>query len=484
MSVRVRFAPSPTGYLHIGGVRTALFNWLFAKANGGTFILRIEDTDRNRYVPEAEAEIINGLKWLGLNWDEGPDIGGNFGPYYQSHRTELYKEKVQELIDNGHAYRCFCTPERLQKMREEQQDSKEAGKVGYDGHCRNLSKDEEKELLDKGQSFVVRFKIPDSCTVSFEDMVRGKIEYKSEVLDDLVLLKTDGFPTYHLANVIDDHYMEISHVLRGDEWISSTPRHVLIYKAFGWETPKFAHMPVILSSTGGKLSKRKGAASINDYKEMGFLPDALTNFLSLLGWAPGDDREIMTIDEIIKSFTIDRISPKPAVLDEKKMEWMNSNYLREKSVDDIKEDIYGRWKSMGYLNGTDENYLKKVIELLKDRSKTTKELAENSKYFFNDPEDYENKAVKKHFKGDAVNVLKTLKEKLLPLTEFNKTTIESVYQEYADASGLSGGKLIHPTRLAVSGVSFGPGIFELLEVIGKDVVIKRIETAISWISNR
>ncbi|HMD68852.1 MAG TPA: glutamate--tRNA ligase, partial [Chitinivibrionales bacterium] len=271
--IRVRFAPSPTGYLHVGGARTALFNYLFAKHSGGTFVLRIEDTDRSRFVEGALREIYDSLAWLGLSWDEGPDVGGGFGPYVQSERCELYKKYAGDLLDRGLAYRCYCTPQRLEEVRRDREKAKML--TGYDRHCRDLDKGEIANCQNEGKKYTVRLKVPLNRSIVFNDMIRGSIEYKSEVLDDLVLLKSDGFPTYHLANVVDDHEMKISHVLRGDEWISSTPRHILLYEAFGWAPPAFAHMPVILDPSGGKLSKRKGAASVTDYRNRGILPDAL-----------------------------------------------------------------------------------------------------------------------------------------------------------------------------------------------------------------
>ena len=482
--VRVRFAPSPTGYLHVGGARTALFNYLFARHNKGKFILRIEDTDQKRFQETALEEIFESLKWLDMLWDEGPDKGGEYGPYVQSQRTELYKKHAQELIEKGYAYCCFCTPERIQKLREEQQRSKMQAGSGYDRLCRDLSEKEIQNYLNAGKPFVIRLKVPEKRTVVFNDLIRGEIEYRCEVLDDLVMLKSDGFPTYHLANVVDDHYMKISHVLRGEEWIASTPRHILIYEAFGWPLPQFAHMPVILAEGGGKLSKRKGAASVIDYKKGGILPEALFNFLALLGWAPGENREIMTEDEIIDAFTLDRITPKASVFDEKKLEWMNGHYLRERSIDSIVSDVVTLWKEMGIVEKDrtpDEPYFGTVVSLLKDRSKRITDLATVSAYFFVDPADYEAKAVKKHFKRETIQVLDTLIGKFESIPSFDRDSIETVFREYVEESGMSAGKLIHPTRLAVSGISYGPGLFELLETLGKETVIRRMKLAIEWI---
>ncbi len=483
--VRVRFAPSPTGYLHVGGARTALFNFLFARRHGGKFILRIEDTDRNRFQQGALEEIYQSLMWLGLKWDEGPEVGGEFGPYVQSERTELYRTHAQQLVQSGHAYYCFCTPERLAKVREEREAAKMP--TGYDRHCRNLEQADIKSLLDQGKPYVIRLKVPDKETISFEDAIRGDISYKSNVLDDLVLMKADGFPTYHLASVVDDHSMRISHVLRGDEWIASTPRHLLIYRAFGWQAPGFAHLPVILSPGGGKLSKRKGAASVMDYKQNGYLPEALFNFLALLGWNPGDDREKMTLREMIEAFSLEKISPKGSVFDEKKLDWMNGLYMQDRPVESIIDDVLLLWKQKGFIDQNsdkDDPYLKSVVALMKDRSKRINELAENSSYFFTDPKSYDEKAAGKHFfKGGAVSVLRGLIEKLGGVKKFDEQTLEQVYREYAESNEISTGKLIHPTRLAVSGVSFGPGLYEMLALIGKERVLSRMESAAVWIEN-
>jgi glutamyl-tRNA synthetase len=483
-SVRVRFAPSPTGYLHVGGARTALFNYLFARRHQGVFILRIEDTDQSRFQEGALEEIYRSLQWLGLDWDEGPGKDGGFGPYIQSQRTRLYCSYAEQLLKEGKAYRCFCTSERLAQVRLEREKAKLA--TGYDRFCRDLPATEQQALLDKGTPFVIRFKVPPGRKVVFNDCIRGHIEYSTDVLDDLVLLKSDGFPTYHLANVVDDHCMEISHVLRGDEWIASTPRHVLIYEAFGWPMPRFAHMPVILSSDGGKLSKRKGAASVMDYKRAGFLPEALFNFLSLLGWSPGggDEREKMSRRELIEAFSLEHISPKAAVFDEKKLEWMNGRYLEEIGAESIVGDVALLWKEKGLI-GQDrpasDPYLKTVVTMLKGRCKRLTEIAENAGYFFIDPEKYEEKAEKKYFTKDAPMVLLTIKEKLSVLEPFIQANLEKTFHEITGtdaAAGLSLGALVHPTRLAISGVSFGPGLFELMEALGKETVIRRIEKAI------
>lgn len=484
-AVRVRFAPSPTGTLHIGGARTAIFNFLFARHCGGHFILRIEDTDQKRFQAEALREIYESLRWLGIGWDEGPDVGGPQGPYVQSQRSDIYRQHAQQLLAAGAAYRCFCTPERLEQLRREQEKSKMASGSGYDRHCRDLAKDQVQRLLAAGTPAVIRLRIPLGRVVVFEDRIRGRIETSSDVLDDLVLLKSDGLPTYHLANVVDDHVMGITHVLRGDEWIASTPRHILIYEAFGWAPPRFAHLPIILSPQGGKLSKRKGAASVLDYRRAGYLPETLFNFLALLGWAPGDDREIMTPQESIAAFQLEAISPKAAVLDEKKLEWMNGHYLHRRSADSLLPDVVALWKQAGFLtesSAVPESYLRTVVSLLKDRSRRINELAENARYFFEDPQTYEAASVRKYFTPEVAATLGVLLEKLERLEPFDRVSLESLYHELSQTSGLASGQLIHPTRLAVSGVSGGPGLFELLETLGKERVLRRLRAALDWCS--
>ena len=484
--VRVRFAPSPTGYLHVGGARTALFNYLFARCNGGAFILRIEDTDRSRFQEGALEEIYSSLEWLGLDWDEGPGRGGGHGPYVQSSRTDLYRRAAETLLTEGKAYRCFCTPERLAQVRLEREKAKMPS--GYDRHCRALSSQRQRELLEASTPFTIRLKVPSGGKVVFIDLIRGPIEYSTDVLDDPVLLKSDGFPTYHLANVVDDHSMEISHVLRGDEWIASTPRHVLLYEALGWPPPLFAHMPVILSPDGGKLSKRKGAASVMDYKRAGFLPEALFNFLAFLGWSPGegDQREIMTREELIAAFSLEHISPKAAVFDEKKLEWMNGRYLEQRSAQSLVDDVAALLKEKGLtggLAGADASYLESVIALLKGRWKRVAEIVENGAYFFKDPVDYEEKAAKNYFTTETADLLEKIMDVLAGLAVFKREDIEQVYKKITE-TGVSFGSIVHPTRLAISGVSSGPGLFEVMEVLGKETVMRRLKRAVEMMNKK
>jgi len=460
----------------VGGARSALFNWLFARKMGGKFLLRIEDTDQTRYNETALHDLIRDLKWMGLNWDEGPEVGGPHEPYYQSRRLDLYKRYSDELIAKGAAYRCFCTSERLDALRARQ----EANKMppGYDRHCRDLDPKESQARADAGEAHVVRLRSPLSGKTVFRDLIRGEIEYQNHVLDDLVLLKTDGFPTYHLANVVDDHEMQISHVLRGDEWIPSTPRHVLLYQAFGWTPPVFCHLPVILAPGGGKLSKRKGAASVGDYREKGYLPHALFNFLALLGWSPGDEREKMTIQELVDSFSLERIMPKSAAFDETKLEWLNGQYLIETPVDDLLDEVRRLLEQRGFAAELDAQpqMLRRHVALLKDRSKRIDEIVDTGLYFWRDPESYDEKAVAKYWKPETPQRLRELVAKL-ETVQWDAASLEACYRSLTETLGIKFAELIHPTRLAVSGLSFGPGLFELLEALDRRQVVARIQRA-------
>jgi glutamyl-tRNA synthetase len=483
--VRVRFAPSPTGYLHIGGARTALFNWLFARHMGGSFILRIEDTDQSRIVPGAIQAIYDGMLWLGLQWDEGPDVGGPAGPYVQSERLDEYLKAAHTLLETDHAYQCFCTSERLTELREYQKMNKLP--PGYDRRCRNLSPDEVADNIKVGLPHTVRMKVPLEGETRFNDTVRGPVVYENPVLDDFILLKSDGFPTYHLANVVDDHMMEISHVIRGEEWIPSTPKHVLLYQAFGWEAdmPEFIHAPSLLSPGGGKLSKRKGAASVTDFEDMGFIPEAVRNFIALLGWSPGDNREKMTLNELIDLFTLERVNPKSAVFDEQKLEWLNSEYFKELPADELLLLITPLWIKAGLITESDikENnqYLVDVVELFKSRMHRTIDFVDLAGFCFRDPEDYDEKARKKHWKPEAAELLRTLADRFDALDEYTEETTEDALRVLSEETEVGAGKLIHPTRLATSGLSFGPGLFEMLVLLGQKRVVRRMRKAVEII---
>ncbi len=479
---RVRFAPSPTGYLHVGGARTALFNWLFAKHVGGDFLLRIEDTDQTRYDAKALVDLIADLKWLGLQWDEGPEVGGPHAPYFQSQRLPLYQEHAQKLIDSGNAYPCFCTTERLDELRETQKRNNLP--TSYDRLCRNLPADVAKQRMDAGEKHTIRLKVPFHGNTIFTDHLRGKIDYQNRILDDMVLLKTDRFPTYHLANVVDDHFMQITHVLRGDEWIPSTPRHMLIYQAFGWEPPVFVHLPVILSADGGKLSKRKGAASVGDYRDLGYLSHTLVNFLSLLGWSPGDDLEIMEKEKLIEMFTLEKINPKSAAFDEKKLEWMNGQYFLRREPEFLLPLVKPLWTKAGIdLAAFDDAYVLNAVALLKDRSKRLPDFVTYGMYFFKEPETYDEKVAKKYFGPGGEKLIDELTKALTEAPNFEAPTLEVLYRTLAEHLGMKGGDLIHPTRLAISGIPFGPGLFELMAGLGRETVLRRMRVAGDAIRN-
>jgi len=460
----------------VGGARTAIFNWLYARHMGGDFLLRIEDTDQARYNEAALHDLIADLKWLGLNWDEGPEIGGPHAPYSQSQRLPLYQKHARGLIDNGHAYPCFCSMERLDELRETQK--KNALPTSYDRRCRALPAEAAKERLDAGEPYTIRLKAPFHGVTRFEDLVRGPIEYQNRVLEDLVLQKTDGFPTYHLANVVDDHDMRITHVMRGDEWIPSTPKHILLYEAFGWTPPVFCHLPVILSADGGKLSKRKGAASVGDYRDLGYLPETLVNFLSLLGWSPGDDTEYMERDVLIEKFSLERINPKSAAFDEKKLEWLNGQYFLKRDIEYFYPLVCPLWEKAGAdLNRFGEAYVKQAIGLLKDRNKRLPDFVEFGMFFFQDPTSYEEKTRRKYFIPEAANRLRSLADGAQAMAEFDIPSLETLYRGFAEKNNLKGGEIIHPTRLAISGIPFGPGLYELMHALGRETVIRRMRIA-------
>ena len=477
-AVRVRFAPSPTGYLHVGGARTAIYNYFFAKATGGTFYLRIEDTDRKRYNEEALKDLLRDLKWLGLDWDEGPGCEGSVGPYFQSERLHIYHSEIKKLLDSGHAYYCFCTEERLQQVRAEQERAG-ASVTGYDRHCRNLPREEAERRIAAGEKAVIRLKVPESGVTSFTDKIRGYIEYKNELLDDLVLIKRDGYPTYHFASVVDDHLMGTTHVLRGDEWISSTPKHMLLYRAFGWEPPVWCHLPVILAAGGGKLSKRKGAASVGDFRELGYLPSALVNFLALLGWNPGDDREVMSVEEMVKSFSLERINPKAVAFDEKKLQWMNGQHLHLCDEEFLMSVMKEGLEKQGIdLSGEPAAKLAQVVKLLKPRAHFLQDLSQMATYFFLPPAEFDEKGKRKHWGAGSREVAAAVSAALAEVEDFTAPNIENAFNALAAARGCKLGDLVGAVRLAVSGVTAGPGLWELFEVVGKGEVLKRIAFAL------
>ncbi|MFH1389513.1 MAG: glutamate--tRNA ligase [Candidatus Margulisiibacteriota bacterium] len=476
--VRVRFAPSPTGALHIGGARTALFNWLFARHLKGKFILRIEDTDRERSTLESNKAIFDGLEWLGLDWDEGPKVGGSFGPYFQTERVEPHRQHVQKLIDEGKAYYCFCTAEELAQKRKESEARKEAPR--YDGSCRKRSEAEIKEKLASGCPKIVRFLLPPVGNTVVNDLIRGPVTFQNEVLDDFVILKSDGFPTYNFACVIDDHLMEITHVIRGDDHLSNTPRQILIYQAFGWSLPQFAHIPMILGKDKARLSKRHGATSVIEYDKIGYLPEAMINYIARLGWGHGDD-EIFSRQELIEKFSLEGVGKNPAVFDMDKLNWLNGQYIRKI----LPERLFDLCESLliNAYGNHDLGYLQKVVQLFHDRLVLIPDIVALSAYFFKDDFEYDPKAVAKHFKTDQARpILTALKEKLGALEPFAKADIETVFKGIAAEMNVKLGVVIHPCRLALSGRSETPPMYDVVELLGKEKVIARLEKALSQLN--
>ncbi len=480
--VRVRFAPSPTGSPHIGNFRTAVFNWLYARHTGGKFILRIEDTDRERLIPGSIDELIASLKWLGLDWDEGPEVGGNFGPYIQSERTEIYKEHADKLVAKGLAYPCYCSPERLAEMRKQQEARKES--YGYDRRCRYLTTEERQKFEEQGTKPVIRLAIPTEGSTAFYDEVRKDyVTWENKLLDDFVMLKSDGFPTYHLANVVDDHLMQISHVIRAEEWISSTPKHVLLYQAFGWEQPKWVHAPILLGEDRSKLSKRSGTAvSFSEYVKNGYLPNALFNFLAIMGWSAGEDREIYTREELIEKFDITGIASHAAVFDIQKLQWMNGEYIRSMQVEDLARSILPFLQEAGFMpdpaSESDMEYLKSVTALIQERIKLLSEAPKACEFFFGERCQYDPKAVEKSLsKPGTRSLLDAAASSLEALNEWTLDSIESAIRLAGASVGAEGGKIIHPVRAAITGRTSGPGLFESILVLGKERSVLRLREA-------
>lgn len=492
--VRVRFAPSPTGPLHIGGVRTALYNYLFAKNHGGKFLLRIEDTDQNRYVSGAEEYIIESLKWLGLEPDEGVGYGGSHAPYRQSERKEIYSKYAQELIDSGNGYYAFDTPEELDQFRAEAEAKGQTFIYNSQNRTQlnnslNLSQDEVQSKINSEIPYVIRFKIPANETVLLDDLIRGKISIDSNTLDDKVLYKSDGMPTYHLANIVDDHLMEITHVIRGEEWLPSMPLHELLYKAFGWTAPKFSHLPLILKPEGkGKLSKRDGdkhgfpvfplewkteEGTAKGYREEGYLPDAMVNMLALLGWNPGTEQEIFTLDELIQSFNLEKVSKSGARFNPEKTIWFNHQYIQQKSNEEILPEFKRILTEKG-IEASDEFNLQ-IIGLLKERANFIKDIFLQGQFFYSAPNSYEEKAIKKAWKEDSAELLNEFAQELNSLESFDHTTIHDKIQAFVAQKEIGFGKLMMPVRLALVGDLQGPDVPLIMELLGKEEVVKRLK---------
>lgn len=485
--IRVRFAPSPTGDLHIGGVRTALFNWLFAAKNNGKFILRIEDTDEARSTEESVKVILDAMKWLDLNWDEGP---GNevekYAPYYQMKRKELgmYKKYADELVEKGLAYPCYCTTEEVDEMRKLAQANKQPPK--YDGRCSCLTCEQRKEKEAQGRTAVIRFKMPKDGKIILEDLIRGTVEFDNSLLDDFVIMKASGVPTYNFACVVDDYLMEMSHVLRGDDHISNTPRQMHIYNALGWKTPKFAHMAMILGPDGARLSKRHGHTSVLDYRKEGYLPEALINYLALLGWSTEDSQQLFTMQELKEKFSVERCGTSPSTFDPVKLLWLNGEKIRAKNIDDI-YDLFMDWlKYTGnekMIEGWDRDLLKKALVLEHDKIKLLSEIPSLVDFFFIKDVEYKEEAVNKTLlseksKDSAKLVLTESASRLPEQDNFSAEALEQYARDLAAEKGLGTGKVFHPIRVAISGRTQGPSLFHMMEVMGKDEVVRRIKVCL------
>jgi len=501
---RVRFAPSPTGPLHMGGVRTALYNYLYAKSMGGDFVLRIEDTDQKRYVKGAEDYIIESLEWCGLKFDEGPHIGGDYGPYRQSERKSLYKEHADQLVKDGHAYYAFDTPEELEEMRNKLKAAKVAVPQ-YNAVTRStmknsltLSDDEVAKRLDNGDPYVIRIKVPRNEEIRVQDIIRGWVVVHSSKIDDKVLFKADGMPTYHLANVVDDYLMKISHVIRGEEWLPSTPIHVLLYKYLGWEDqmPQFAHLPLLLRPDGnGKLSKRDGDRlgfpvfpldwldpesneKSSGYKEQGYFAEAFINMLAFLGWNPGTTEELFSLDKLIQTFTLDRVGKAGAKFDLEKAHWYNQHYLRNKSDSDLATLLEPSLKEAGIT--ADHDYITKVCHLMKERSTFIPDMLEGL-YFFNEPSGYDEKMIRKKWKENTPSTIQGFRDILETMEDFSSDNIDVEFKTFLENNGLSMGEVMPILRILVAGVTSGPSIFDVISVIGKEETLKRIKVGLEKI---
>ncbi len=493
--IRTRFAPSPTGYLHVGGLRTALYNYLFAKGNGGSFILRLEDTDQTRIVEGATDSLLNALEWAGIEPDESPRKPGKYGPYVQSERLSIYKKYVDQLINEKKAYYCFSTSEELEESRQLQ--LKQGLQPKYNRKWLpedmggSMLRSEVQKRLDAGEPCVVRMKVPEKRRLRLDDVIRNIVWFEAETIDDQVLLKSDGFPTYHLASVVDDHLMEISHVIRGEEWLSSTPKHLLLYEFFGWEPPVFAHLPLLLNPDRSKLSKRQGDVAVEDYQAKGYSKESLVNFVALLGWNEGEgvEQEKYSMDELIEKFKLERVGKSGAVFNIEKLNWLEKEYIKatdnrillQKIKPLLETALAEKETEMDRSTISSDDYLLAMIELMKERVNFVSEFVSFGSYFFFDPASYEESAVQKRWKENTPDLLSEFLS-VLNDTEFKVDPLEEALKAFAQEKEVKNAALIHPIRLAVSGVSFGPSLYHMLEVIGKETCLRRIEKAIKTIT--
>jgi len=504
-TVRVRFAPSPTGPLHIGGVRTALYNYLYAKKNGGKMILRIEDTDQTRFVPGAEEYVVDAFNWCGIEFDESMIVGGEFGPYRQSERKKMYRQYADLLTETGSAYYAFDTPEELNELRKSFESEKKT--FTYNSAERNklrnsltMDESEVSKLLDSGKPYVVRFKMPENETIEMHDLIRGRVEVNTNALDDKILFKSDGMPTYHLANVVDDYLMKISHVIRGEEWLPSLPLHVLLYKAFGWNPPQFAHLPLLLKPEGnGKLSKRDGdklgfpvfplqwkdpktGEQSRGYREDGYFSDAFLNMIALLGWNPGDERELFNMDELQEAFSIERVGKSGAKFDPDKAKWFNHQYLIKKSDDELATLFRPILKEKGV--DTEAEKLTQIVGLVKERVHFVHELWDQSYFFFKAPETYDEKAVKKRWKASSYDQMTELYTLLETIDDFSTENTEAAVKQWIEEKEYGMGMIMNAFRLLIVGALSGPHLFDIISLIGKDETLKRIDYGLQTIGKK
>jgi len=471
--VRTRFAPSPTGYLHVGGLRTALYAYLYAKQNDGQMILRIEDTDQERKVKGAIDKIIEALDWADLNPDEGPRAGGNYGPYIQSERIQYYTKYANQLLEKEHAYPCFCTKERLDELNRIQKMQNKP--PGYDGKCRSIPKEEAGERIKEGEPHVIRQKIPEDRDIVVNDIIRGKVSFDTNLLDDQILVKSDGFPTYHLANIVDDHMMKITHVIRGEEWLPSTPKHILLYEFLGWNIPEFAHLPLLLNKDRSKLSKRQGDVAVSDYREKGYLKEALLNFLALLGWNPGTEEEIFSMEELIKEFSLEKVGKSGSVFDVEKLNWMNGIYIRNLEIEELYQQIKLRIESE---IDWDEKALKKIVGLLQESLTTLNDINEKGIIFFKEQLQLEEEAAEMLQNENTVKVLRSFADKLKELEKLNKDNFIETARAVQKETDIKGKQLWMGIRVGITGQTHGPEIHKTAEILGKKRSLNRIQEAL------
>jgi len=480
VDVRVRIAPSPTGVPHVGTAYMGLFNYVFARSQGGQFIIRIEDTDQKRYARRSEEAILRSLRWIGLQWDEGPDVGGPYGPYRQSERLDLYQSYAQELLDTGVAYRCWCTPERLETMRQEQRRNKQM--LRYDGLCRHASPGE--VAARQGQPSVVRLKVQEGGTTVVHDAFRGPVTFDHQQIDDQVLLKSDGYPTYHLANVVDDHLMRISHVIRAEEWLSSTPKHVLLYQAFGWQPPTFMHMPLLRNADRSKISKRKNPVSLEFYERQGYLPEALLNFLALMGWSMPDEREVFTLAEMIEDFSFDRVNLGGPVFDLQKLEWLNGMYIRQLPLDEFTRRLHQQVAQPKARRLDDPAYLREMAPLLQERLPTLGDFHAMATFFYDTPLTYDKVLLipKGRHARDTARILTEVSDVLQrEMGPWQESTLETTVRTYAAGTAWDTRDLFMTLRVAVTGRTASPPLFATMQVLGQAVCLTRLEDAVAML---